>query len=367
MVDAEKAETSLLAVVHEAEQQAGTTIRDVVLSIGGGRQRSSYVRAELELDGRPAGEGEVQRLLEQARRESVSSEHEVLHVLPLEVTIDGGRPLRDASGLRGQRLEVLSHVVSVAAGPFRNLLGCLERCHLQVRGVVAASYAAGLACLAEEEIERGCLVLDMGSGQTGLAHFAEGRLALVEQIAYGGGHVTSDLAWGLSTTRNHAERIKNLYGSVQWRACDDNTRIEVPLLGDHNELPTGEVPRTRVTQIVRARVEEIFLLAQRQLRQHLELMRARPPRSLVLTGGASELEGVEELAQELFALPVRRGRPGVVQGQGRLEEEASCAAASGAVVLALGDDGGLGWSEHAEFPFIAHRLARFGQWIKENF
>lgn len=367
IIDAEAAETSVLAVLHEAEQAAGETLREIVVAVGAGRPRSSFVRVATTLHGRAVAESDIHLLLERARRAASSSERDVLHVVPLEITLDGGRPLKDPVGLAGERLEIVAHVVSVAAPPLRNIVACLERCHLDVKAVVCASYAAGLACLAEDEMERGCLVLDMGGGSTGIAHFAGGRLALVEQVPYGGDHVTADLAYGLETSRPHAERIKNLFGSTQYRACDDNTRIEVPVLGDHADMPTGEVPRTTVTEIVRARVEEIFQLARARLQEHSDLLSVRPPRSMVLTGGASQLEGVEELAQEVFSLPARRGRPTIAMAGDGLEDTPCRATVSGTVGLTLGDDGGLGWSEQVEISLFGHRLARFGQWIRENF
>jgi cell division protein FtsA len=367
IVDADAAEASVLAVLHEAEQQAGEVLREIVLAVSGGRPQSSYVRVALPLGGRAVAEPDIALLLDRARRAVATPEREVVHAVALETTIDEGRPLRDPRGMSGQKLEIVAHLVTVAGNAVRNVLACLERCHVQPRGVICSSYAAGLACLAEEEIERGCLVLDMGGGTTGLAHFSGGRLALVDQVPYGGDHVTADLAYGLSTGRSHAERIKNLYGSVQFRACDDSTRIEVPLLGDHVDQPMGEVPRTRVTEIVRARVEEILGLARLRLREHDELLEARPPRSVVLTGGGSQLEGIEELVQESLGLPARCGRPAVLQGVDAREDTPCCATATGAVGLTIGDDGGLGWSQQVEISLLSHRLARLGQWFKENF
>jgi cell division protein FtsA len=186
-------------------------------------------------------------------------------------------------------------------------------------------------------------------------------------VPYGGDHVTGDLAYGLSTSRQHAERVKNLFGGTQFRSCDDGTRIELPLLGDHVDLPTGEVPRTRVTEIVRARVEEILQLARRRLDDHAEILAARPPRAIVLTGGGSLLEGVQELVQEVFRLPTRCARPGALQTPDGPEDAPCCASATGTVGLALGDDGGVGWSDQSDASFLSHRLARFGQWFRENF
>ena len=365
VVDAEAAEAAILGALHEAEQQAGETLREIYLAVSGGRVQSSYVRVDCALHGRGVTEADLQLLLDRARREATSPDREVLHAVPVEMTIDGGRPLKDACGLSGQRLEIVAHLVTVSGTALRNLLACLERCHIEVKGVVSASYAAAIACLAEDELERGCLVLDFGGGTTGIAHFAGGRLTLVGQVPYGGDHITGDLAYGLSTSRQHAERIKNLFGGTQFRSCDEGTRIEHPRLGDHAELPTGEVPRTRITEIVRARVEEILALARRRLDEHRELLATRPPRSIVVTGGGSQLEGIEELVQEVFRLPARCARP--VPWSGTRQDEPCCATAAGAVALVLGDDGGLGWRDQIEVSVLSHRLARLGQWFRENF
>ena len=365
VVDAEAAESSVLAAVHEAEQRSGETLREIVLAIGGGRPQSSYVRVDCPLHGRAVSDADLQLLLDRARRSVSSTEREVLHAVPIEITVDGGRPLKDARGLTGQRLELVAHLVTAAGPALRNLLACLERCHIEVKGVVASSYAAGIACIAQDELERGCLVLDFGGGTTGLAHFVNGRLTMVGQVPYGGDHITGDLAFGLSTSRQHAERIKNLYGSTQFRSCDDSIRIEHPRLGDHAELPTGEAPRTRITEIVRARAEEILTLVRRRLDEHGDLLGSRPPRSIVVTGGGSQLEGIEELVQELFRLPTRCGRPAPWPNGGN--HEPCCASAVGAVGLVLGDDGGLGWRDQVEVSVLSHRLARLSQWFRENF
>ena len=261
IVDAEAAESSMLATLHEAEQQAGETLREIVLAVSGGRPQSSFVRVACQLHGQAVTEADLQLLLDRARRSASTPEREVLHAVPIEVTIDGGRPLRDACGLSGQRLEIVAHIITVAGPALRNILACLERCHVEVKGVVCASYAAG-ARPASPRTSWSAAVWSStwAAGPPALTHFAGGRLTLVDQVPYGGDHITGDLAYGLSTSRSHAERIKNLFGSTQFRSCDDGTRIELPLLGDHADMPTGEVPRTRITEIVRARVEEILTL-----------------------------------------------------------------------------------------------------------
>jgi cell division protein FtsA len=364
--DAEEAEAAIRAVLQEAEERAGETLREIIVSISGGRPRSRHLQLGCGLGGRAVADGDLERLLRRAHDEIASDEVAVVHVLPLQVTIDGGRPLRDARGMSGQRLEMLAHAVTVRGQALRNVLAALERCHLSVKGVAVASYAAGIGCLTEDELERGCLLLDMGGGTTGVALFSAGRLALIDQVPYGGEHVTGDIAYGLSTSREHAERIKNLNGSVLWRACDDNERIKVPLIDDHPKAPSGEVARTRLTQIARARVEEIFGLVAARLANSKDVLDACPPHGLVLTGGAAEIEGADELAQERFGLKARIGRPDPASGLGD-DAGPCCSSAAGALVLAAGDDGGLAWSDSLPTGGIARRLARMAHWFKENF
>lgn len=367
VVDADAAETSVLATLHEAEQQAGVSVRRAVVTMSGGGPRSVFHHVSMPLQGRTVDGDDVRRLLARARRAAGDTQRAALHVTPLEMRLDDGRALDDPIGLAGGKLDMFAHVLTVRSAALRDLVACVERCHLDVRGVVSSGYAAGLASVTDEERERGCLVLDMGGGTTDIAHFCGGRLAVARQVPFGGDHVTRDLAFGLHTSHQHAERIKNLFGAVVWRSCDDNARIEVPCIGDHVDLPTGEVPRTLVTQIVRSRVEDIFEHAQEKLREHLEFLRARPPRSIVLTGGASQLEGIEDLAQEMFCMPARRGRPGAGVAGGRFEDDPGCASITGALGLLLDDAAGDDVGAVRDKTAQAGGLFRVGRWIRESF
>ena len=157
IVDAEAVDASLRAVLHEAEEQAGETLREIVVTLSGGAPRSTHVRVSSSLGGRSVSQDDLRRLMRRAHDEVEGEQRAVAHVLPLEVTIDGGRPLRDPRGMSGQRLEMLAHVVSVRAHMLRDVLAALTRCHLVIKGVAVASYAAGFGCLTEDELERGCL------------------------------------------------------------------------------------------------------------------------------------------------------------------------------------------------------------------
>ena len=363
IVDAEAAEGSILAVLHAAEQQAGETLRELVVGVAAGRPQSHYATIELELGGRAVTGGDLARALAHAQAEARAEGVEVLHALPVEVTLDGGQPLRDPRGMIGRRLRLVIHLVRVAAAPLHNLVAAIERCHLEVAGVIAAPYAAGLAALSDDEAALGALVLDLGGGVTGVARFGDGRLQEIHAVPLGGQHVTQDLAFGLSTGRAQAERLKTLYGSVLSRAGDARQRLEVPGIGDPADPPAQIVSRARLTEIIRPRVEEIF-----------QLVRARlaaspiPPagRRLVLTGGGSQLEGVVELAEETFEMPARLGRARPLDASRGLDELSAATTAAGLLTWANRDDGGLTFRA-SRGPVITTRLAKFGQWLRENF
>lgn len=367
IVDLEAAEAAVRAVLQEAEEQAGLLVENVVVAIGAGRPRSILLEVERPLGGRTVSELDLEAALARVRAEVASQALAVLHVVTLEARVDGGRPVEDPRGLAGERLALLVHVVVAERDPLQAVLRCLERCHLNVRRLVAAPYAAGMGCLAEDERERGCLLVDIGADATQVGHFAGGRLAHVDRIDIGGERITHDVAWGLSTTRREAERIKSLYGAVVWRACDDHVRIELRQVGDGSDLATGEVPRTRLTTIVRARVEEIFDALADRLRERGEILRARPPRSLVLTGGAAQLEGMDELAQERFGLPTRIGRPrGLLSGL-RSDEDPALSAALGALALGREEPSGVPLPTLDGRRGVGDRLGRFRAWFRENF
>ena len=363
MVDAEAVEASIMAVVHEAEQQAGIVLREIVLGISAGRPQSQLSTVELELGGRAVTGADLARALAHAEAEARTDGLAVLHALPVEITLDDSQPLHDPRGMIGQRLRLHVHLVRVAAAPLHNLIAAVERCHLEVRGVVAASYAAGLAVLSEDEAALGALLIDMGGGVTGAGRFAGGRLLELHAVPLGGRHVTQDLAFGLETGRGEAERLKTLFGSVLPRAGDDRQRLEVPTLGgaDH---PPQIVTRAQLTEIVRPRVEEIFQLVRARIRPE----RVAPPgRRLVLTGGASQLEGVVELAEEMFNMPARLGRARPLPGMEGALDLGAASTAAGLMLWTRRDDGGLSYRSARPTPVITARLAKLGQWLRENF
>ena len=364
IVDVEAVEASVLAVVHEAEQQAGETLRDVVVGVTAGRPSSRRTVVEQEIGGRAVTANDLLRALSAAEDRIREDGVECLHALPVEVTLDGGQPLKDPRGMIGRKLAVEAHVVQTSSVPLHNLVAAVERCHLEVQGVVANAYAAGLAALSEEEMALGALVLDLGGGVTGAARFAGGKLQEILSVPLGAHHVTQDLAFGLSIGRDQAERLKTLYGSALEHAGDSHERIEVPGIGDPSAPPSQIVTRAKLTEIIRPRSKKysIFcaIVSAIACRRWLG-------RRLVLTGGGSQLEGTIELAEEVFDMPTRLGRARPLAGSATFDDLTAATTAAGLLSWAGRDDGGLTYRSPRPTPAFTARLAKLGQWLKENF
>lgn len=366
VIDADAVEDSIRAVLHEAEQDTGEQIREVTAIVGGGRPRSVHVRVERPLGGRQATAEDVRTALQRVREELTDPDFVVLHLVPVEMAIDGGRPLRDPRGIAGQVLEILVHAVVADAAPIRNLVNCIERCHVDVTSLVSSAYAASLGVAGEEELDRGCITVDMGAGTTQIAFFAHGRMIWLDRLAKGGDRLVGDIAYGLSTSRRAAERVMNLHGSVAWRASDDNVRVEFPMQGDRDDEPSGEVSRTRLTFIIRSRVEDILRELMGRMDAAHTMFGGLSPKTMVLTGGAVQIDGMTELCEELFGLEARVGRP-LGLGDGGTGESPCCAASAGGLMLQTSESPVRDWWEVEEPQTITHGIARLKEWLRQNF
>jgi cell division protein FtsA len=307
VVDADEAETGIRAAVQQAERMAGEAIASVTVNLSVGQPRSHRIAVEGPLSGREVTDRDLRRILSEALNHFHEPDRVVAHAIPLSWSVDEDRGVRDPRGMFGRTLGVEMHLVTVAAGPLRNLAACIERCRLDIRAVVATPYAAGLAALVEDERNLGALLIDMGGGATSVAAFAEGALAYTDVIPVGGMHVTTDVARGLSTPVASAERIKTMYGSVLESPDDDKELIATPQIGEEAEGGVNHTPRSMLTQIIKPRLEETFEMVRERL-QTAGVDRASG-RRCVLVGGASQLPGVRELAARILEKQVRLGRP----------------------------------------------------------
>ena len=365
IVDMEQAEASILAAVHAAEQMAGETLRDVTVNVAGGHPASQTIGVEVAIAGHEVGDGDLRKVIDQGRLYDAAADRRLIHSIPVGYTIDGSRGIRDPRGMYGERLGVDMHVVTAASGPVRNLTTCIARCHLDIRALVVSPYAAGLASLVDDEMDLGVCVVDMGGGTTTLAVFFDGNVVYTDSIPAGGQHVTSDIARGLSTPLAHAERMKTLYGNCVPSPADEREMITVPQVGEEDRAQANTIPKTILVGIIQPRLEETFEL----VRSRLEMsgFDKIAGRRIVLTGGASQLAGVRELAQLVLDKQVRMGRP--IRLAGLAEATGGPAFAVGAGLIAYArrtsaDE----MKPQRNHPESGNGLfGRLGSWFKENF
>ncbi len=359
LVDMEAAETAILTAVQAAEQMAGETIHEVVVNLSGGYPASQTVGVEVTIAGHEVNEGDLRRVLDSGHLVNGAHDRKLIHSIPVGYTIDGSR------GMYGEKLGVDIHVVTAAAGAVRNLATCVARCHLDLRALVLSPYAAGLSSLVDDEMDLGVAVIDMGGGTTTLAVFFDGNIVYTDVIPIGGGHVTNDIARGLSTPLTHAERMKTLYGSCIPAPADEREVIHVPQVGEDDASQANAVPRSILVGIIQPRLEETFEL----VRSRLEAsgFDKIAGRRVVLTGGASQLAGVRDLAALVLDKQIRMGRP--IGIGGLAESTGGPAFATCAGLLVYGFDAGNerpmpGRSdEEGSDGFIG----RLGHWFRENF
>jgi cell division protein FtsA len=366
IVDLEAAETSIRAAVSAAEQMAGTTVQGVVVNVSGGQPASRTIGVEVEIAGQQIADSDMRRALGQTRPEDDAGEREVIHSIPVGFSIDGNRGIRDPRGMFGDRLGVDMHLITAQSSALRNLAACVARCHLEIDAMVVSPYAAGLACLVEDEMDLGATVIDMGGGTTSIAVFFDGNVVFTDCVRVGGGHVTSDIARGLSTPLIQAERIKTLYGSAVASPADDREAIEVPLVGEDEAAGVTQIPRSLLVGIIHPRIEET-----------LELVRGRleasgfdklAGRRAVLTGGACQLAGVRDLAARILDKQVRIGRPLKLGGLAEATSGPAFATSAGLVGFAGRRDADAGVSAFGPLPEQQTGfIGRIGEWFRAAF
>src|ERR1700719_1285091 len=306
VVNLTQVEEGIRQAVDAAERMAAVEIESVILPISSGRLSGELFAADVDIVGSGVSEGDIARVLGAGSRHSQRDSRAVLHSLPVGYSIDGTEGIRDPRGMLGGRFGVDMHVATTDIAAARNLMLALERCHLSGEAMVARPYVAGLSSLADDEADLGAAAVDMGAGTT-MAVFIGGRFVYLDGFALGGQHVTTDIARGLNARIVDAERIKTLYGSVLAGGSDERDMITVPPINDDEREQTQFVSRATLVQIIKPRVEEILEMVRDRLATSAFAAEARG--RVVLTGGASQLTGLAELAGRILDRPVRGGRP----------------------------------------------------------
>jgi cell division protein FtsA len=307
IVNLDEASAAIAQAVERAETVAGVNVQAVTVSSAGGGFQSHRVKARVSVGSRPISDADLTRAIHAALAQVRIPGRRPAHILPIGWSVDQQQGVRDPRAMFGRALGVELLVVSVSEAIFQTLGSCVERAHLQFEGVVAAPFVSALAALEEDEIDLGAVCIDMGGGSTSAAVFAAGALIHVESVPVGGHHVTADIARGLSTSIVGAERIKTLHGSAIASANEDREMIEAPPRGDDSGAGPVIAPRSLLKGIIAPRVEETLELLREKLKN--SGVPLEPGAGIVLTGGASQLAGVREVAVRVFDRPVRLGRP----------------------------------------------------------
>jgi cell division protein FtsA len=364
IVDLEAAGASVVNAVHAAEQMAGETIERVVVNLSGGFFTSRIIKAEIGIAGHEIGEAELQRALEHGYQLREPGDRQIIHSVPVGFSIDDSRGIRDPRGMLGERLGVNMNVVTARAAAVRNHSAAIGRAHLSVDALVVSPYAAGLSCLVDDEIDLGVTVVDMGGGTTTIGVFFDGNLIFADSVPVGGGHVTNDIARGLSTAVVHAERMKTLFGGAVSASTDEREMIAVPQIGEEDEGNVTHVPKSLLVGIIAPRIEETFEL----VRDRLEAsgFDKIAGRRVVLTGGACQLHGVREFAGLILDKQVRVGRPLRVAGLAEATAGPAFSTTVGLLHFAL--------SESVEVLRVGRRrprpangvFGRLGHWLRDN-
>ena len=361
IVDLDAAETAIRYVVDAAEAAAGVTVGSLIVNVSAGALGSRTLNATIDLGGAEVERTDVARVLRAALRDARDADRVAVHSLPTAYKLDTTEEVIDPVGMVGKTLSVSCHVATAEMGPLRNLERVVNRSHLEVERMVATPYASALATTVDDEAELGCVAIDMGAGTTSWAIMSNGRFVNGGALPVGGQHVTTDLARGLSTSLEHAERLKVMEASVLPDPCGGDVVAIMPLAGD-TSAAAATVPRALVDRIARARVEETLEMVRDRIRR--SGFGRHADRRVVLTGGASQLTGLPELARRVLAKNVRVGRPIGVRGLAPTQKSPAFATVIGLMVhpqVAAHER----HAAVAPFAFPASgRLARIGEWFR---
>lgn len=304
VVNIEATTDSIRRAVEEAELMSGCRIQSVHCGISGAHVRSHNSPGIVAVRNREVTESDIERVIDAACAVRLPSDHKILHVLPQQFSVDDNDGIQEPIGMSGVRLEARVHIVTGSVTSAQNIQKCVARCNLEVAKLSLEQLASSYAVLTQDEKDLGVALVDIGGGTSDIAVFVNGAIRHTAVIPIAGDQVTNDIAVALRTPTQHAEQIKTRYGCALPDVLEADDTIEVPSVG---ERPPRQLSRHTLAEVIKPRYEELFMLI------HKELVRAGFDQMLaggiVVTGGASKLEGVIDLAEEVFHLSVRQGTP----------------------------------------------------------
>lgn len=309
VVNIESTVQSIKRAVEEAELMAGCTIHSVYAGIAGSHIHSMNSHGIVAVRDREVTATDIERVIDAAQAVAIPQDQRILHVLPQEYVVDNQEGIKEPIGMSGVRLEAKVHLVTGAVNAAQNIERCVQRCGLETDAIILEQLASSYAVLTDDERELGVCLVDIGGGTTDIAIFTEGAIRYTAVIPIAGDQVTNDIAMALRTPTQHAEKIKIKYACALTQLARADETIKVPSVGDR---PPRDLSRQALAEVVEPRYDELFTLIQAELRRSgFEDMVAA---GIVLTGGTAKMEGVVELAEEIFHMPVRLAKPYGVSG-----------------------------------------------------
>jgi len=309
VINIESTVSAIKKAIEEAELMAGCEIKSVYAGIAGGHIKGFNSQGVIAIKNREVSPEDVKRVIEAAKAIAIPMDREVIHILPQEFIIDDQDGIREPLGMSGVRLEAKVHIVTGAVASAQNIVKSCNRAGLEVADIVLEQLSSSEAVLSADEKELGVALVDIGGGTTDIAIFVDGAIKHTSVLSLGGNHLTNDIAVGLRTPMAEAERIKQKYGCCLSAMVGKEETIEVPSVGGRKPRVLS---RQLLCEILEPRVEEIFTLVNREIvKSGLEDAIAS---GIVITGGSTILEGMPELAEQIFNLPVRRGLPQRIGG-----------------------------------------------------
>ena len=309
VVNIESTVQSIQRAVEEAELMAGVEIDSVYAGIAGSHISSLNSHGIVPIKDGEVSHTDVERVIDAARAVAIPADQKILHILPQEFIIDNQEGIHDPVGMSGVRLEARVHMVTGAVSAAQNIIKCVRRCGLEVEDLILEQLASSYSVLEEDEKDLGVCLVDIGGGTTDIAVFTGGSIRHTAVIPIAGDQVTNDIAVALRTPTQHAEEIKLKYACALTQLASPDETIEVPSIGDR---PPRRLSRQTLAEVVEPRYEELLTLIQAELRRsgYEDLVAG----GVVLTGGSSKMEGLIDLAEEVFHMPVRLGIPQYVTG-----------------------------------------------------
>ena len=362
VVNIESTVQSIQRAVEEAELMAGCQIHSVHVGIAGSHIRSLNSHGIVAIKDKEVFGHDLERVIDAAQAVAIPADQKVLHILPQEYVIDNQEGIKEPMGMSGVRLEAKVHLVTCAVNAAQNIEKCIRRCGLDVEEIILEQLASSYSVLTEDERELGVCLVDIGGGTTDIAIFTEGSIRHTGVIPIAGDQVTNDIAMALRTPTQHAEEIKIKYACALTQLAGADETIKVPSVGDR---PPPDLSRQSLAEVVEPRYDELFTLVQAELRRSgFEDM---VPAGIVLTGGTSKMEGVVELAEEIFHMPVRVGYPQAVQGLNDIVRNPIYATSVGLLQYGLDhqDEGGAAAARSAA-PGEGF-FTRAKAWLQSNF